>query len=157
MDTFWVIVILVLVLWVGVRLWAGWRKRQRALALRADRVDQMSGVEFEEYVATLFEMDGYRVQNQQHSSDFGGDLIISRGNDTAAIQCKRIKGTAGIEAVQDAISAREYYEADQALVVSTAPRFSKPARQLADKTEVALIGRQQLGEIRRRLRQQHGQ
>lgn len=156
MDTFWIIVLLVILGWVGLRLWAGWRKRQRALGLREDQVDQMSGAEFEEYVATLFELDGYQVKDQQHSSDFGGDLLISRDGDKGAVQCKRIQGTAGVEAVQDAISAREFYDADEALVVSTAPQFSKPARQLARKTEVTLIGRQQLGEIRRRLRQQHG-
>lgn len=146
-EIFWTLVILFL-LWGAGKVLFAWQRRQRLLGLEMDDVDQMTGAEFEAYVAEILRAQGWKIQNIQHSSDFGGDLIGTYQDQDRAIQCKRIQGTAGVEAVQDALSARAYYETEKAMVITTSPRFSQPARKLAQKTDVELVGRSKLSKLR---------
>ncbi len=53
------------------------------------RLRSMTGIEFEQWTASLFQQQGFQVSTTPASGDHGIDLVISRGSDQAAVQCKR--------------------------------------------------------------------
>jgi restriction system protein len=110
-------------------------------------IDRMSGPMFEQRLAGLFQALGYRTQVIGSSrGDFGGDLLISREGRRTVVQAKRWnKKSVGVKAVQEAVGARGYYNADSALVVTNS-RFTNQARELARKNDVKLWDRDRLVE-----------
>lgn len=90
-----------------------------------DRVDQMTGEEFEARLALLFSDMGAQVQHTGRRGDFGADLVTERDGVRTVVQAKRYDGAVGIEAVQQVIGARRYYDAAKASVVTNS--FLTPA------------------------------
>lgn len=109
-------------------------------AITISVVDKYSGTEFEAFVGTLFEADGYQVEFTQASNDKGIDIIAKRNGISIGIQCKRYSSNIGISAVQEVFSGKNFYSLDKALVV-TNRSFTKAAKDLADSTGVVLWDR----------------
>lgn len=109
-------------------------------------IDRMTGREFEQFLATLYEYYGYTVLLTQQSNDFGADLILEKRGRRIAVQAKRYKNKVGLRAVQEVHSAMAMYDASEGWVV-TNHYFTKPAQQLAEKTNVQLIGRYELRQL----------
>jgi Restriction endonuclease len=66
--------------------------RSRALrAIDLERIDTMSGVEFELYVMRIFAFQGYRVKHTGHAGDQGCDLILSRSPNIRLVSSSVIK------------------------------------------------------------------
>lgn len=103
-------------------------------------VDKYSGAEFEAFIGSLFEADGYQVEFTQASNDKGIDVIAKRNGISIGIQCKRYSSAVGISSVQEVFSGKNFYSLDKALVV-TNNTFTKAARDLADSTDVVLWDR----------------
>jgi len=106
-------------------------------------VDQMTGRQFEEYVGTLFEGNGYRVTYTQATGDFGADLILKKGREVIVVQAKRYKSSVGVAAVQEVIPAVKMYHANAAWVVSNS-YYTKAAMTLAKSNHVKMIDRDEL-------------
>lgn len=106
-------------------------------------IDQMSGVQFEEYLRILFIATGYKVKTTPASGDFGADLILEKENKRIAVQAKRYKSTVGIKAVQEVASAKTHYRANETWVVTNS-KFTKAAQQLAESNDVKLLDREKL-------------
>lgn len=104
------------------------------------KIDNYSGVEFEAFIGSLFEADGYQVEFTQASNDKGIDIIAKRSGVSIGIQCKRYSSSIGISAVQEVFSGKNFYSLDRALVV-TNNKFTKAAKDLADSTGVVLWDR----------------
>jgi hypothetical protein len=121
------------------------RRRRAARRLMAE-VDAMSGVEFEDRLATAFADLGYRVQTTAGSGDFGADLLVERDRVLTVVQAKRYEGAVGIGAVQEVIGARRYYAAERAMVVTNS-RFTPAALSLAGSDEVAVVARGELADL----------
>ncbi|BBF41577.1 hypothetical protein lbkm_0257 [Lachnospiraceae bacterium KM106-2] len=100
----------------------------------------MSGIHFEHYLAYQFRKLGYRVKVTPPSGDFGADLIIRKWGRKAVVQAKRYQGSVGIKAVQEAIGAREYYKAKQAIVITNS-YYTSAAIKLAKASNVVLWDR----------------
>ncbi len=100
-------------------------------------IDSMSGLEFENYLEKVFRNIGYYVKLTPKVNDQGADLILTMGGVKTAVQAKRYSKPVGNKAVQEVISAREYYGCDKALVV-TNNKFTKSAEELARVTNVSL-------------------
>src|SRR6266511_3038842 len=67
-----------------------WERMYRELAF--ERLDGLTGAEFERRLAILFEQQGYRVSETPGSGDQGADLVLSCGESPKsriAIQAKR--------------------------------------------------------------------
>lgn len=103
-------------------------------------IDKYSGAEFEAFVGSLFEADGYQVELTQASNDKGIDIIAKRNGISVGIQCKRYSSNIGISAVQEVFAGKNFYSLDKALVV-TNRSFTKAAKDLADSTGVILWDR----------------
>lgn len=124
-------------------------EEERALYMRRlsmsdiNEIDRMDGYQFETYLGSLFERLGYVANVTQSSGDFGADLILYAENRKIVVQAKRYTGTVGVSAVQEIASAKAYYDAHEAWVVTNSS-FSKPAYQLANANDVLLLDRMEL-------------
>ena len=115
-------------------------------AAQAAELDQLSGVEFEEFLAGLFRTQGYAAELTPTSGDYGADLILSKDGRRIAVQAKRYTGSVGVQAVQEALSGLAYYQCDTAWVITTGA-FTTNALELAQKSGVKMIGRSEIGNI----------
>lgn len=103
----------------------------------------MTGRQFEEYLGTLFDSQGYNVSFTPATGDFGADLILKKGKETVVVQAKRYKKAVGIKAVQEVIPAKNMYNASAAWVVTNS-NYTKQALTLAKSNGVRMIDREQL-------------
>ena len=143
-----------LVLTVLVLLWLSVR-RDRFRAMRQRRrdleylmsgmaaIDQMSGVEFEEFVSAQLRTRGWNVTHTASTGDYGVDLIARKDGACMAVQCKRLAKAVGVVAVQQVVSGALHHGCNQTAVV-TNQAFTKAARRLADTHRCRLVAREQL-------------
>ncbi len=125
------------------------RKRQAEIrranrpAVIIQRVDMMSGVEFENFVANIFRRLGYSVRTTAITGDFGADLILSAKGDKICVQCKRYAKAVNLKAVQEITSAKTYYDCNKAMVVTNS-HYTQSAYELARSNGVTLLDREWL-------------
>ncbi len=135
---------------VGYYLIKAYKKESRKkkyLNSPLSKIDKMTGKEFENYLQAYFEDKGYRVELTPVSNDYGADLVLYYRDEKTVVQAKRYKNKVGIEAIQQIISAREYYKADNA-IVATNSFFTPNATRLAQNCDVELWDRNRLFEIK---------
>lgn len=108
--------------------------------------------QFEHFCAELLRRHGWKVSVTQQSKDFGADIIAKKNGKLLAVQCKQWSNSVGISAVQEIHSAKSYYKAHYAMVVSTA-KYTSSARKLARETNVVLCSWEDLlsGDILKKL------
>jgi restriction system protein len=133
--------------------WSGLTARRKRVeherACRAaglDQIDAMSGLEFEDYVATVLESAGYDVSFTKATGDFGVDLVLSRDGVRTAVQCKRNAGPVGGSAVQQVVAGAPMHDCARTMVVSN-NAFTRAARQLADTHDCELVDRSALEQL----------
>lgn len=119
--------------------------RRYYLNLKMKKVDRLSGRAFEKYLRAQFQHLHYRVKLTELSHDYGADLILKKRGEVIVVQAKRYESNVGIAAVQEAVGAIAYYNADRAMVVTNSG-FTKSARNLARQNEVELWGRNEIRE-----------
>lgn len=108
-----------------------------SLANKNNNVENMTGLEFESYVAYIFRRQGYNVITTPKTGDFGADLILTKPNERICVQCKRYKKPVGVSAVQEVATAKTYYDCEKAVVVTNS-KFTKAANKLATANKVVL-------------------
>lgn len=112
---------------------------QKNKPAKTANLDNLSGVEFETWIAKLLKENGYDdVRGTSATGDQGADLIAKRNGKTIIIQAKRYRGTVGNKAVQEVISAVGFYGGDEGWVV-TSSTFTPSAKTLAHKMNIRLI------------------
>ncbi len=116
-------------------------QRLRSSGIR--EVDVMTGEAFEEFLQVLLKARGYKVSLTSTTGDYGADLILSNDDKKIAVQAKRYNSKVGITAVQEIVSAKSYYGADECWVI-TNNFFTAPALTLASSNDVNLIDRDKL-------------
>lgn len=105
-----------------------------------DEIDRMDGGTFEHYLGTLFERLGYTVKVTKYQGDYGADLVITKDGVSCAVQAKRWSKNVGLKAVQEAVTARAYYDCDRSMVVANRS-FTRQAIELAHVNNVELWDR----------------
>lgn len=148
----------VILLWLSVRrdrYRAGRQRRRDLQNLKSDLpdIDEMSGVQFEEFVAAQLRVRGWSVEHTASTGDYGVDLVAQKDGTRMAVQCKRQAKTVGVAAVQQVVSGAAHHRCRRAVVV-TNQAFTKAAKQLAATHGCRLVGREQLhiwvgGDLRR--------
>ncbi|MCD7840710.1 MAG: restriction endonuclease [Erysipelotrichaceae bacterium] len=112
--------------------------------------DNMTGEEFEQYVAEILKYNGYtKVELTKHTGDYGIDILANYQGYSYAIQCKMYHKPVGIAAIQQAYAGYIYYDCDYPVVV-TNNRFTQAAIELADTNDVILWDGAYLEKLRRR-------
>jgi len=140
---YWWLIVLVVVGGIVLYIVAQAQEQRRIADSDIAQVDTMSGIEFEQFLRTLFQRAGYGVEMTPASGDYGADLILRAAKQTIAVQAKRCGNPVGVAAVQASHSAQSYYHTDEAWVV-TNNQFTPAATALAARCSVRLIDREKL-------------
>ena len=106
-------------------------------------IDNLTGVQFEEFLSINFKKLGYKVALTSVINDYGADLILRKKHKKIVVQAKRNSGKVGIAAIQEIIGAKAYYKADKCMVVTNS-YFTKNAVELARSNNVELWDRTRL-------------
>lgn len=106
----------------------------------------MSGLDYEQYVADLLDEHGWSAQVTAASGDYGADVIATKDDVKAAIQCKFYSGSVGNQSVQEAYAGKGFYDCDLAVVVSNST-FTPSAKQAANKLNVILMHHDELSKL----------
>lgn len=120
-----------------------WKKKQFYLSSDIKKIDHLSGIEFEEYLAAHFRKSGYKVFTTPKTNDYGADLIIKKNGEKVVVQAKRYKGRISNSAVQEVMGAIGYYNADRGMVITNS-FFTANATELGKKCNVELWDRNTL-------------
>lgn len=116
-------------------------------------IDEMTGEEFECFIADLFRMQSYRTKvtalKGNGEGDYGADVILKKKRDKIGIQCKRYKDPVDLEAVQKVVGSKVHYHLTKMMVITNSS-FTDDARVLADANDVELIDREGLQELKSR-------
>lgn len=138
------------------RWWLAWLERRRQDRLDAlyratgqAAIDEMTGLEFEHYVAAVLRGIGYTVQVTKASGDFGVDLIVVRDGVRTAVQCKRQARTVNGSAIQQVVAGAAVHDCTATMVVSN-HRYTRAAEHLADVHGCVLVDRVGLARLARR-------
>lgn len=101
--------------------------------------EQMTGLEYEHYCAKRLAEEGfYNLVVTSESGDYGADIIgYDLEGRKICVQCKKYDSTVDISAIQEILGAKQYYQCDRAMVVTTSS-FTKAALRLADSGRVEL-------------------
>lgn len=109
------------------------------------QVDSLDGYTFEDFLVKLFTTIGYSVEGTKKTADQGADLFVEKFGRKTVIQAKNYTGNVGNKAVQEALSAKAFYDCDAAMVVTNS-YFTKSAKELASASGVELVDRERLEE-----------
>lgn len=138
------VVVLILVVLAGaLKIALQWAERKRLHQSGITDIDRMEGRTFEQYLAVVFRVQGYAVELTPASKDRGADLVLTKARIRTVVQAKCWKGHVGVEAVQQIVTAKAPYRAQQAMVVTNS-RFTKAAQVLAQSNGVQLWDRPKL-------------
>ncbi len=110
-------------------------------------IDNLNGLEFEDYIADLLKKLGYvNVVKTPASGDFGIDVIAEKDNIKYAIQCKNYSNVLGNKCVQEAFSGKQFYNCHVGIVITNST-FTKHAKEQAEKNGILLWDRKKLIEL----------
>lgn len=121
-------------------------KRLTDNKIKFNEIEQMNGIEFEEFIANLYSKAGYKVTLTKKTGDQGADIIVEKNKISVAIQTKRYKGNVGNKAVQEIVSAMKFYDCDLAMVITTG-NYTNAAIELAKSNGVKLINGEKLDDL----------
>ena len=125
------------------------RARAAIGSLGMRRVDRMSGIRFEHYVARLLKKNRFSdVTVTQSSADFGVDITARRDGNLYAVQCKHYGANVGVSAVQEVYSGAAKYGATVGAVITNS-HYTPGAKKLAASLGVLLWDREELIALRR--------
>ena len=101
-------------------------------------IDNMTGIQFERYVAKLLKTKGYTNIKLTEKYDLGIDIIATKDNIRYGIQVKRYSYPVKADAIRQVVTALNYYNCDKAMVITNST-FTKTAIKLAQSNGCRLI------------------
>ncbi|MDV2686339.1 restriction endonuclease [Alkalihalophilus lindianensis] len=155
------------IVWIGILIFIGllgwirwklWRRRRFDLAKITLRdIDKMDGHEFEDYLYVLISaLDYDHIYQTKKSRDYGADLIFEdQEGFRTVVQAKRYRDKMGLSAVQEVYTAKTYYGADRALIITSAEKISEPCMKLASATGVQIVDRLDLEDVIKAFKKGH--
>lgn len=97
------------------------------------QIDNLAPFEFEEWVARLLKTAGYNAIATKKFGDYGADVIAEKDGIKIAIQVKKFNQPVGIKAVQEVVSAMQYYDCLDGWVITSAYGVTTVAYNFAKK------------------------
>lgn len=104
----------------------------------ARRLNNMDGIEFEEFTAQFFRARGYSTEMTKVSGDHGIDLFARRGQEFLGIQCKRWAKPVGEPIIRDFYGALMNSGAKKGVVIATSG-FTSQAIDFVRGKPIALV------------------
>lgn len=122
-------------------------KKNKQRAITIEDIDQMTGREFEYFVAKLFRGNGYKVMVTPEKGDYGVDVIAENNLVKIGIQAKCYSDKVDSAAVREIVTGLKHYGLNLGMVI-TNNYFQPSAIQLAKDNGIKLWNRNDLiGEI----------
>ena len=103
-----------------------------------DKLNSMSGQEFEQYIAEVFRKTGNKVEIVGGPGDQGVDLLVKLGRKRVAVQCKLHSKPVGRAAVSEVYAGARHHGASQSWLIAPGG-FTPAAEELAKSTKVQLF------------------
>jgi restriction system protein len=116
-----------------------------------DEAAELSGTEFEDYVARIARSCGMPVIMTAITGDWGVDVIVGKRPNRLAIQCKRQSRPVGTSAIQEVVAGAPMQDCTKTMVV-TNNEFTPAARKLAELHGCELVGGSELPRLRSTIR-----
>jgi restriction system protein len=116
-----------------------------------DEAAEMSGTEFEDYIARIARACGSPVIMTSITGDWGVDIIVGKRPNRLAVQCKRQSRPVGASAIQEVVAGAPMQDCTKTMVV-TNNEFTPAARKLAELHGCELVGRSELPRLRSTIR-----
>ena len=108
-----------------------------AMQFEIDRIDLMTGIEFEGFCGDILKCMGYLVSYTPATGDRGIDIIAEKDGRKLGVQTKRYVKKVGISAVQEVVAGKLYHKVDDMLVITNS-YFTPHAVELAQINKVIL-------------------
>jgi restriction system protein len=108
-------------------------------------VDSLDGWEFEQWCGQWLMEHGFdNVEVTRGSGDYGADVLCKKDGVTYAVQCKHYTGKVPYRAVEEVVTARQYYQRDKSMII-TSSVLTPQAQEAADKLKVLVVDAGVLG------------
>jgi restriction system protein len=130
---------------IGIPIYMNSQQEHRERALTIADIDNMTGIDFERYVAKLLQSRGFQTELTATSGDLGVDIIAQGNGVRYAVQVKRQVNGVSRTAVSDAVGAMQHYRCQAAMVVTNS-YFTSGAVQLAASSGCQLVNRDVLAQ-----------
>ncbi len=122
---------------------------------------QQAGYGFEEDLADLMELNGYKVNKTARSNDGGVDIIATKADEVGheisyIIQCKKLSTPVGRAEIDKILGVQKRFPGSIAVVASASSGFTRGAREMAETFGVRLWGEVEIENLRRNIRQKRG-
>ena len=104
---------------------------------KAGAIKRQAGIAFEKECAEIMESQGFPIEMLPESGDYGVDFFATVDGERVAFQCKRLKASSFVRAVQEVYAGGRYYDCCKFVVVSPSG-FSSSAEMMASKLGVQL-------------------
>lgn len=117
--------------------------RRLYLTCTIEEVDEMTGIEFEQFLYYKFKKRGFKVKTTPVTGDYGADLVIRKKREIIVVQAKRYQRDVGIAAVQEVIGSIAYYQASKGMVITNS-FFTPNAVNLARANDIILWKRKEV-------------
>jgi len=103
-------------------------------------IAKMSGLEFEEFTAKIFELIGYKTINTQATRDGGVDIKAKMKDETYFIQCKRYKEETkiGVDKLRKFLGTMRDGKIEKGFFITTS-YFTDEAEKFAIRNNIKLI------------------
>jgi restriction system protein len=103
-------------------------------------MDNMTGLEFERFIAGLLKHQGYTNVRLTEKYDYGVDIISEKDGIRWGIQVKRYSSLVKADAVRQVVTALKKYNCERSMVITTII-YSNVAKDLAKCNNCVLIDR----------------
>ncbi|MFL2072890.1 restriction endonuclease [Marinilactibacillus psychrotolerans] len=100
-------------------------------------IETMGGYDFEHFIVKVLEALGFRAEVTKASGDQGVDILAQKNYKTYAIQTKRYSTPVGNKAIQEIVSGKQHYNANEGWVITNST-YTKSAIKLAESTDTIL-------------------
>ncbi len=111
------------------------------------RWPEMTGVDFENFLASVFQELGYEVRTTTTADDKGVDMIVSKNSRKVAIQARGCpRSTVGNEAVRELRTGMLCYECQDAVLITNSD-FTPAAGELAATVGCRVIAGHQMRDL----------
>lgn len=111
-----------------------------------EKSNYQKGTEYEDECMALFRENGWAALDTPKSGDAGADIIATKRGLKVAVQCKNWSGKVGTTAIQEVVSAKSYYDADSAVLL-TETNITRQAEVMAEKLKVIIVRKSDIPEL----------
>ena len=99
----------------------------------------LDGWEFEEEVARIFRLNGYKAEVTKKTGDGGIDIILYKDNLKYIVQCKHYKNPVAPEPVRALWGVREDFSADKVILVASSGITSQSKKYVKNKPSFIVL------------------